>query len=65
LARKRADYFSAGTLVVWDIDLLSPAVIKSYDAENPGNPRICRREDIADAEPGVSGWRISVNELFS
>lgn len=30
LAEKRADYFAAGTLVVWDVDLLSLDVIKSY-----------------------------------
>jgi Uma2 family endonuclease len=65
LARKRADYFSAGALVVWDIDLLSRDVIKSYVAENPGNPRIFRRGDIADAEPAVPGWTMFVDELFS
>jgi Uma2 family endonuclease len=65
LCLKRADYFSAGTLVVWDVDLLSPDVIKSYDADNPDNPRVFRRGDIADAEPAVPGWRISVDELFS
>ncbi|MEK6325285.1 MAG: Uma2 family endonuclease [Acidobacteriota bacterium] len=65
LAMKRADYFSAGTLVVWDVDLLSPDIIKSYDANNPDNPRLFRRGDIADAEPAVPGWRMSTIELFS
>lgn len=65
MAMKRADYFSAGTLVVWDVDLLSPDVIKSYDADNPDNARIFRRGDIANAEPAVPGWRIAVAELFS
>ena len=27
---KRADYFACGTQVVWDVDLLSEDVIKSY-----------------------------------
>jgi Uma2 family endonuclease len=64
IAKKRADYYAAGTLVVWDVDLLSPDVIKSYDANDPDNPKIFRRGDIADAEPAVSDWRISVDELF-
>lgn len=65
LAMKRADYFSAGTLVVWDVDLLSPDVIKCYDANSPSIPRVFGRGDIADAEPALPGWRISVDELFT
>jgi len=65
MAQKRADYFTAGTLVVWDVDLLSPDVIKSYISEDPETPRIFRRGDIADAEPAVPGWTIAVDELFS
>src|ERR1700730_677234 len=30
LAEKRRDYFAAGTLVVWDVDLLSDDVIRVY-----------------------------------
>lgn len=65
MAAKRADYFAAGTQVVWDVDLLSPDAIKSYEANNPNTPRVFRRGDIADAEPAVPGWRMSVDELFS
>ncbi|PYS61772.1 MAG: Uma2 family endonuclease, partial [Acidobacteria bacterium] len=65
MAAKRADYFAAGTLVVWDVDLLSPDVIKSYNAGDPETPKTFRRGEIADAEPAVPGWRISVDELFS
>ena len=64
LARKRADYFAAGTLVVWDVDLLATDVIKSYGAEDPDSPRIFRRGDIADAEPAVPGWRMPVDDLL-
>jgi Uma2 family endonuclease len=35
MAEKRADYFACGTLVVWDVDLLSEDVIKSYKAAPP------------------------------
>jgi hypothetical protein len=65
MAKKRGDSFAAGTVVVWDIDVLSPDVIKSYNADDPETPKIFRRGDIADAEPAVPGWRISVDELFS
>src|SRR4029453_10169845 len=30
MADKRADYFAAGTLAVWDVDLLDEAVVKKY-----------------------------------
>jgi Uma2 family endonuclease len=64
LSDKRKDYFAAGALVVWDADPNSNHVIKSYTADQPGNPRIFRRNEIADAEPAVPGWRFPVNELF-
>ena len=65
MAAKRADYFAAGTQVVWDVDLLSDEVIKSYSASDPDNPRVFRRGEIADAEPAVPGWRMPVDDLFS
>ena len=40
------------------------SVIKYYDTNNPDIPKVFRRGDIADAEPAVPGWRISVNELL-
>ena len=40
MAEKRGDYFTAGTLVVWDIDLLSADVVKVYRAHDPTNPVI-------------------------
>ena len=64
MAEKRADYFACGTLVVWDVDLLSEDVIRSYKASNPEHPVIFRRGNIADAEPTVPGWRMAVNDLF-
>jgi len=65
MAEKRADYFAAGTLIVWDVNLLSPDVVKSYDAADPDPPKIFRRGEVADAEPAVPGWRMPVDELFS
>jgi len=63
MARKRADYFAAGTLVVWDVDLLGEDVVRVYRASSP-EPAIYRRGQVADAEPAVPGWRMSVDELF-
>ena len=64
MANKRADYFAAGTQVVWDVDLLSNATIAAYHADYPDIPRIYHRGDIADAEPAVKGWLLPVNDLF-
>ena len=64
LASKRKDYFAAGTLVVWDVDLLSDDVVKVYRASDPDNPKVYRRGEVAEAEPAVPGWRMSVDELF-
>lgn len=64
MEEKRADYFTAGTLVVWDVDLLGDDVIRSYQADNPQNPTIFRRGEIANAEPALPGWTMSVDDLF-
>jgi len=64
MATKRLDYFTAGTLVIWDVDLLNADVVKKYLAHNPTIPTIFRRGELADAEPAVPGWRMLVDDLF-
>jgi len=64
IADKRADYFAAGTLVVWDVDVLSETPVKSYQANDPVTPISFRRGEIADAEPAVPGWSMPVDDLF-
>ncbi|CAN5621075.1 Uma2 family endonuclease [soil metagenome] len=64
IKKKREDYFAAGTLVVWDVDLLSQEVVKVYRADDPENPTVYVRGEIAEAEPAVPGWRMPVDELF-
>lgn len=64
LAEKRRDYFNCGTLVVWDVDLLSDDVVRAYRADAPDAPQIFRRGDVADAEPAVRDWRMNVDDLF-
>jgi Uma2 family endonuclease len=64
MAAKRADYFAAGTLVVWDVDGLRGEWVRSYAAERPDAPREFGRAEVADAEPALPGWRIPVDHLF-
>ncbi|HEX8492899.1 MAG TPA: Uma2 family endonuclease [Pyrinomonadaceae bacterium] len=64
MAQKRADYFSAGTRVVWDVDLLSDDVVRVYRAGETENPTIYRRGETAEAEPAVPGWTMPVDDLF-
>lgn len=64
IAQKRADYFAAGTQIVWDVDLQSADVIKSFHASAPDQPKVFRRGELADAEPALPGWRFEVDELF-
>ncbi len=65
IASKRADYFAAGTLVVWDVDVLKNQVVKCYRADDPANPRLFRRAEVADAEPALPGWTMPVDDLFA
>ncbi|HEX8691188.1 MAG TPA: Uma2 family endonuclease [Longimicrobium sp.] len=64
MAAKRADYFAAGTQVVWDVDVLREGVIRAYRADDPEHPTVYRRGEVAKAEPAVPGWRMPVDELF-
>jgi Uma2 family endonuclease len=63
LAAKRADYFQAGTQVVWDVDPLA-ATITSYTAAAPDQPLVFRRGDLAHAEPALPGFRLPVDEVI-
>jgi Uma2 family endonuclease len=65
MAKKRADYFAAGTQVVWDVDLLSDDVVRVYRAAEPEQPTIYRRGALAEAEPAVPGWTMPVDDLFA
>jgi Uma2 family endonuclease len=60
---KRADYFEAGTQVVWDVDP-EAKTIASYQG-NPSQPiAVFGLGEIANAEPAVPHWRLPVNVLF-
>lgn len=64
MRQKRADFFAAGTIVVWDVDVLRDKVVRVYRADNPDVPQVFRRGEVADAEPAVPGWRMPVDDLF-
>jgi Uma2 family endonuclease len=63
MSAKRADYLAAGTLVVWDVDLVGPETIRAYRSAD-SEPVIFRRGDVADAEPALPGWRFRTDDLF-
>lgn len=62
---KIADYFAAGTRVVWDVDVLREQLIRVYRATDPNQPTIYGVNDEAEAEPALPGWRVAVSTLFS
>lgn len=63
LAEKRADYFLAGTLVVWDVDSIAETV-RIYRPAQPNQGELRVRGESADAEPAVPGWQMSLDEVF-
>lgn len=64
MAAKRADYFEAGTLVVWDVDPEEELVRVYRNGEARTPAAVFRCGDTADAEPAVPGWRMSVDTVF-
>jgi Uma2 family endonuclease len=63
MAAKRADYFEAGTLAVWDVDPLGRS-ITLYRADAPANPTTFGSGQMASAEPAVPGWTVAVDEVI-
>ena len=64
MAQKRADYFAAGTLVVWDVDVLKEKVVRVFRATDATNPTIYKSTDYGEAEPALPGWRMHLKEVF-
>jgi len=63
-AAKRADYFEAGTRVVWDVDPRA-GVIRTYSQQSPDHPKVFELGQEADAEPAVHGWRMPVDRILA
>ena len=66
MVSKRRDYFTAGTLVVWDVDLLGDTeIVRVFRDGRADIPAVVyKRGDLAEAEPAVPGWAIAVDDLF-
>jgi Uma2 family endonuclease len=64
LAAKRADYFEAGTKMVWDVDPIAEE-IHVYRTEAPDEPITFRSGQIVDAEPLLPGWRVQLDWIFA
>lgn len=64
MAEKRADYFAAGTQVVWDVDPLRARVVRSYSADQPDRPLEFHEGQVAHAEPALPHWRVAVTDLL-
>ena len=64
MAEKRTDYFAAGTLVVWDVDVLHERVVRVYRADEPNRPTTYQNDDVAEAEPALPGWMMPVRDLL-
>jgi hypothetical protein len=55
MADRRADYFAAGTLMVWDVVLLAEC-IHVYRLSDPTTPTTTYvRGQVAEVEPAVPG----------
>ncbi len=63
-AAKRADYFEAGTRVVWDVDVKA-RVVRSFLADSPDRPIVFSVGQVANAEPAAPGWSMAVDEIFA
>ena len=63
-ARKRAQYFANGTLVVWDVDV-DNQVIHVYRAASPEQFTRFGMDDEIDCEPLPPNWRRRVADMFA
>lgn len=65
MGAKRADYFAAGTRVVWDVDVIREVVVRVYRATDPGRAAEYRRGQRAEAEPALPGWSMLVDDIIA
>jgi Uma2 family endonuclease len=63
LAEKRAEYFEAGTRVVWDVDPVA-RVVRSYRSGKAAAETFGAGTQ-ANAEPAVPGWSVLVDWLLA
>lgn len=61
---KRADYFQAGTKMVWDVNP-DKGTIDAYSADAHDTPVRFQRGGEAHAEPLLPGWKVSVDWMLN
>lgn len=64
IRQKITDYFSCGTQVVWDVDVLRGKLVRGYRANDPQRPKIYRKGKVADAAPALPDWSMPVDEFI-
>ena len=64
MAAVRADYFEAGTAVVWDVDPQA-GEIRVYRPTDPDRPTAFGPGTSADAETVIPRWRLPVDGVFA
>ena len=64
MVSKRADYFAAGTLIVWDVDVLRKKVVRVYRSSSPDTPTTYSSPELAEAEPALPGWTMLVGDIL-
>ena len=65
MAQKRTDYFAAGTLVVWNVDVLRENVVRVYRAGDAGTHVVYHSREIAEAETALPGWTMAVDDILN
>ena len=48
----------------WDVDPKAE-LVRVYRAAAPNQPTVFSRGQVADAEPAVPRWRLSVDQVFA
>jgi len=61
MARKRKEYFAAGTRIVWEVDLKKQVVDVYHD---PDNFNQCGIDDTLDGESVMPGFSLSIRKWF-
>ena len=48
-----------------DVDVLREKVVRLYRLSDPENPTLCRSGEVAEAEPALPGWAMSVDDIMN
>ena len=62
MARKRWDYFAAGTLLVWELDRIARTMTAYTD---PITHQVYTAADTLPGDPALPGFSIELAELFA